>query len=84
MGVMGDTVTAMRDPVFYRWHKFTDSLFQQFKSTLTPYTPAQLTVADVTLDHVEVRSAGTSSSGSSYPKNVIATGIINKRNVKSN
>jgi len=27
-GVMGDSTTAMRDPVFYRWHAFTDDIFQ--------------------------------------------------------
>jgi Hemocyanin, copper containing domain len=42
MGVMGETVTAMRDPIFYRWHKMIDSLFQQFKSTLQPYTKEQV------------------------------------------
>jgi Hemocyanin, copper containing domain len=42
MGVMGDSVTAMRDPIFYRWHKFIDSLFQQFKATLSPYTTQQV------------------------------------------
>lgn len=42
MGVMGDSVTAMRDPIFYRWHKFIDSLFQQFKATLNPYTAQQV------------------------------------------
>ena len=42
MGVMGDSVTAMRDPIFYRWHKFIDSLFQQFKATLSPYTAQQV------------------------------------------
>lgn len=75
MGVIGDAVTAMRDPVFYRWHKFTDSLFQQFKATLQPYTPEKLTIADVTIDHIEVRSKGTSESGSTHTKNVIVTGI---------
>ena len=42
MGVMGETVTAMRDPIFYRWHKMIDSLFQQFKSNLQPYTKEQV------------------------------------------
>lgn len=42
MGVMGESVTAMRDPIFYRWHKFIDSLFQQYKATLQPYTNAEV------------------------------------------
>lgn len=34
---MGDTSTAMRDPMFYRWHKYIDHMFTQYKNTLGPY-----------------------------------------------
>lgn len=37
-GVMGDSATAMRDPVFYRWHSYIDDLFQLYKYKLNPYT----------------------------------------------
>lgn len=37
-GVMGDSGTAMRDPFFYRWHAFIDSIFQKFKAS--PASPA--------------------------------------------
>ncbi|GFT90426.1 hemocyanin B chain [Nephila pilipes] len=37
-GVMDDTATALRDPIFYRWHRFIDDLFQEYKKTLPPYT----------------------------------------------
>lgn len=40
-GVMGDVTTAMRDPIFYRWHSFIDTLFRRHKNRLTPYVPAQ-------------------------------------------
>ncbi|KAJ8963808.1 hypothetical protein NQ317_004476 [Molorchus minor] len=40
-GVMGDVATAMRDPIFYRWHGFIDSIFQYFKARLPRYTEAQ-------------------------------------------
>lgn len=33
-GVMGDSSTAMRDPVFYRWHAYIDDLFQEHKQRL--------------------------------------------------
>lgn len=33
-GVMGDSTTAMRDPIFYRWHAFIDDLFQEHKQRL--------------------------------------------------
>jgi hypothetical protein len=49
MGVMGDSVTAMRDPLFYRWHKFIDSLFQQFKATLSPYTAQQVRSSNIVI-----------------------------------
>lgn len=36
-GVMGDVAAAMRDPAFYRWHKYIDYLFDTYKRTLAPY-----------------------------------------------
>lgn len=35
---MGDTATAMRDPVFYRWHSYIDDIFQEYKATLPGYS----------------------------------------------
>lgn len=35
---MGDSSTAMRDPVFYRWHSYIDDIFQEFKATIPRYT----------------------------------------------
>lgn len=35
---MSDTSTSLRDPIFYRWHRFMDNIFQQYKATLKPYT----------------------------------------------
>nr|CAH7714654.1 unnamed protein product [Callosobruchus chinensis] len=35
--VMGDSATAMRDPIFYRWHAYIDSMFQQLKGMLPRY-----------------------------------------------
>lgn len=34
--------TAMRDPVFYRWHCYIDNIFKKFKERLTPYNASQL------------------------------------------
>lgn len=31
---IGDSSTAMRDPIFYRWHAFVDDLFQEHKQRL--------------------------------------------------
>ena len=33
-GVMGSTLVAMRDPIFFRWHGFIQSIFQQYKDNL--------------------------------------------------
>jgi hypothetical protein len=40
--VMGDPATAMRDPVFYRWHAFIDDVFQEHKNTLPRYNTQQV------------------------------------------
>ena len=42
IGVMGDTGTAMRDPVFYRWHKYIDDIFQEYKLSQRPYTESEV------------------------------------------
>lgn len=36
-GVMGNTSTAVRDPIFFRWHKEVDSVYQAFQNTQAPY-----------------------------------------------
>ncbi|XP_063586243.1 hemocyanin F chain-like [Penaeus indicus] len=43
-GVMAATGTAVRDPVFFRWHGFVDKFFHKYKMTQPPYTPDQLSV----------------------------------------
>nr|XP_045613037.1 phenoloxidase 2-like [Procambarus clarkii] len=54
MGIMGDSATALRDPVFYRWHKFVDDVFQEYKLTQPPYTMEDLTLPGVVIDKVGV------------------------------
>jgi len=41
-GVMGSPFVAMRDPIFYRWHGYVNSMFQQYKNSLGPYTDSDL------------------------------------------
>uniref|UniRef100_A0A481MQJ5 Phenoloxidase n=1 Tax=Nipponaphis monzeni TaxID=196483 RepID=A0A481MQJ5_9HEMI len=57
-GVMGDSATAMRDPIFYRWHAYIDEIFQEFKSTIPPYNVQNLTFENVRVQSVEVSAAG--------------------------
>ncbi|KAF7269758.1 hypothetical protein GWI33_017214 [Rhynchophorus ferrugineus] len=56
--VIGDSATAMRDPVFYRWHAFIDDLFQEYKSSLPRYTVNQLNNPGITVQNVQVTSQG--------------------------
>ncbi|KAH8277750.1 hypothetical protein KR018_004764 [Drosophila ironensis] len=60
-GVMGDVTTAMRDPVFYRWHGFIDTVFNKFKTRLDPYNASQLGFDGVTVDYIEAK-IGTSNA----------------------
>lgn len=53
---MGDVATAMRDPVFYRWHSFIDLLFSRFKNLLPAYNPAtEFDFSGVSVDGVSVQ-----------------------------
>ncbi|KAK9503580.1 hypothetical protein O3M35_010109 [Rhynocoris fuscipes] len=65
-GVMGDPTTAMRDPIFYRWHAFVDDMFQEHKNTLPRYTTQQLDYPGVRITSIEVTSQG-------QPKNQLST-----------
>jgi len=36
-GVMSSIATAVRDPIFWRWHKHVDSVFRDWQETQPPY-----------------------------------------------
>ncbi|XP_041971349.1 phenoloxidase subunit 1 [Aricia agestis] len=55
-GVMGDSSTAMRDPIFYRWHAYVDEIFQQYKNKLPPYPKNKLDYPGVRVMSVGVRA----------------------------
>uniref|UniRef100_A0A1E1WWC5 Putative hemocyanin subunit n=1 Tax=Tityus obscurus TaxID=1221240 RepID=A0A1E1WWC5_TITOB len=55
-GVMSDTSTSLRDPIFYRWHRFVDNIFQDYKATLHSYTREQLDFAGVEVTGVTVNA----------------------------
>lgn len=40
--VMGEPATALRDPVFYRWHSNVNEIFQHHKSHLPSYTKEEV------------------------------------------
>ncbi|XP_071448697.1 phenoloxidase 2-like [Hetaerina americana] len=56
--VMGDPATAMRDPVFYRWHATIDDLFQMHKNALPAYTVAQLDYPGIKITKVDLVTEG--------------------------
>ncbi|KAF4525334.1 hypothetical protein B566_EDAN013190 [Ephemera danica] len=66
-GVMGDTATAMRDPIFYRWHALINDMCVAFKNTLLPYTEQELNYKDI---HVTSLELITPKAGN---KNIIQT-----------
>jgi hypothetical protein len=49
---------AMRDPVFYRWHKFIDSIFQTHKNRMKPYERSELTFENILVDAIQIGSVG--------------------------
>ncbi|XP_072934080.1 phenoloxidase subunit 1-like [Epargyreus clarus] len=55
-GVIGDSGTAMRDPVFYRWHAFVDDLFQEYKNKLPPYTNDKLVFPGVQVSSITLEA----------------------------
>lgn len=61
-GVMGDSATAMRDPVFYRWHAYIDDIFQEHKIRLPPYTLPELGYDGISITGVQVSPEGGRSN----------------------
>ncbi|XP_067015254.2 phenoloxidase 1 [Anabrus simplex] len=56
--VMGDSATAMRDPVFYRLHMAIDDIFQTYKSTLPGYPVQELYFRNVRVNKLSVQVEG--------------------------
>lgn len=54
-GVMADVATAMRDPIFYRWHSFIDSIFVKLKNQLQPYQTDDLQFDGINVEAISVR-----------------------------
>ena len=53
-GVMSRTETAAKDPVFYRWHKFIDTIFEAYRGNLPSYTKQ-----DLKMDGIKIGSVST-------------------------
>nr|CCA94925.1 hemocyanin subunit d [Mastigoproctus giganteus] len=55
-GVMDDTTTSLRDPIFYRLHRFMDNIFQDYKHRLHPYTHDELDFPGIHILSTTVKS----------------------------
>ncbi|XP_054722182.1 hemocyanin C chain-like [Uloborus diversus] len=53
-GVMDDATTSLRDPIFYRWHRFIDDMFNEYKKKLEPYSKDELGFNGVEIESVTV------------------------------
>ena len=52
-GPMIATQAAPRDPVFYRWHKFVDAIFEAYRVNLEPYSVEDLRMRDIEVENIE-------------------------------
>ncbi|PZC75388.1 hypothetical protein B5X24_HaOG206118 [Helicoverpa armigera] len=74
-GVMGDSATAMRDPVFYRWHSYIDDLFQLYKYKLNPYSDDKLDFPGIRLSSVSLEGpAGNNTVGTFWELSTVELG----------
>ncbi|GIY77429.1 hemocyanin A chain [Caerostris darwini] len=55
-GVMTDTATSLRDPIFYRFHRFIDNVFQEYKKTLPIYSKDNLNFAGIQVTEIKVNA----------------------------
>ncbi|KAJ8669026.1 hypothetical protein QAD02_000285 [Eretmocerus hayati] len=71
--VMSETTTAMRDPIFYRWHAFIDYVFTEHKNTLTPYENQTLNFPGIQITGLEVCSYEDDKQVCRKQKNILYT-----------
>ena len=53
-GPMIETYTACRDPAFFRWHKFVDSIFEEYRTSKKD--PPQYKAHDLKMDGIDLVS----------------------------
>ncbi|KAF4519140.1 hypothetical protein B566_EDAN007413 [Ephemera danica] len=53
-GVVGDVATAMRDPIFYRWHSGINDICMAHKHKLPQYSVSQLEYRGIRISSIEV------------------------------
>ncbi|XP_045539195.1 phenoloxidase subunit 1-like [Papilio machaon] len=74
-GVIGDSATAMRDPIFYRWHAHIDDIFQMYKNKLPPYTRNNIVYDNINVTSIKVEGpAGTNVFGTFWERSTVELG----------
>ncbi|XP_013143797.1 PREDICTED: phenoloxidase subunit 1-like [Papilio polytes] len=71
-GVMGDSATAMRDPIFYRWHAYVDDIFNMYKSKLPAYGDDKLDFPGIRVSSVSIESpAGANTLATQWEQSTV-------------
>lgn len=68
ISTMGSVATAMRDPVFYRWHLFINNIFLRYKATQPEYPREELE-----FDEVEIKAVTVQVRNQSVNPNTLMT-----------
>jgi len=66
LGVMGQPNGAVRDPLFFRWHKLIDDIHQEYKNGLPAYGDQELDFAGVEITAAHVQSERGAGSNNLY------------------
>ncbi|KAL5276325.1 PPO1 family protein [Megaselia abdita] len=61
LAVMGDVATAMRDPIFYRWHCNIDNIFKKHKALMRQYNQQELDFSGVRVNSIEAKISSSRS-----------------------
>nr|CAZ66719.1 hemocyanin subunit 5b [Pandinus imperator] len=70
-GVMSDTATSLRDPIFYRWHRFIDDMIQEYKENLPVYDKRQLGFTGVEVKSINVKGAAPNVVNTFFTEDVL-------------
>jgi tyrosinase len=74
-GAMNWDQTAPRDPVFYRWHKFVDVLFEEHRRNLKPHK-----IRDLDFPGIEIQSFEVELEPEEYHKKKVDKPLDKKNN----
>nr|CCA94917.1 hemocyanin subunit c [Euphrynichus bacillifer] len=70
-GVMSDTATSLQDPIFYRWHRFIDNIFLEYKSKLHSYNKDDLSFNGVEIVNVQLKENPDKIVSTTFKKDLL-------------